>query len=285
MAAYTAAYSDIRINDNARFRTQMGWFATQLETMGWAKQGDSGQIDWSSVAAPGAANTSQGYEIRKGTDNVYMKIEFGSGYAAYAKSLWFTFGTGTDGAGTITGAHCARFQANSATGYSGGSARAGDDFASGDGTRFMLSATDDTQPNYGFSVVFQRQNDKDLAEYTDAWWVVAFGYTTSPICNQYYLGARSSGSSAAASNGLGVLVLPRNVGDATHIPAAPAYLSDRFGPVPMRDVLVGAYSLNAHQSTLTVNGRTYLASFGNVTAANVWTVLLAYASTALVRYD
>lgn len=82
---------------------------TALAAVGQVQTADTGQINWTTVAAPGAGNTSQGYEIWKFADTlqattpIFYKIEYGSGAATADPSLWFTIGTSSDGAGNITG--------------------------------------------------------------------------------------------------------------------------------------------------------------------------------------
>lgn len=285
MSAYTAAYSDIRINDDTRFRTQMGWIATQLETAGWAKQGDSGQIDWATVTAPAAADTSQGYEIRK-SGNLYVKIEFGSGTAAYAKSLWLTFGDSTDGAGTILNPSSARIQVRTPTGTAGGSARAGDDFVSAAAGRMMVAMTDDTNAGYNGSFVLQKVHDPDLNENADeTYWLLVLSYTNNIEAGLYYLGARGLQRTGVAEN-FGYTYLPRSVGDASNNPVVPIFaVHPLYGLVAMRDVMSGTHSLITYQSTVTINGRTYLAATGNSTSSYVWTIVHPFARNLLLRYD
>jgi hypothetical protein len=74
----------------------------------WENPGDAGQIDPLTVLKPAAANTSQGYIIRRTNDglvDMYVKVEFGShAGSAPIPGIWLTFGTGSNGAGVITGA-------------------------------------------------------------------------------------------------------------------------------------------------------------------------------------
>lgn len=82
----------------------------QLHDFGWTQTVDTGQVDWSTIAAVPASMTGgvAVYEIWKFTDSnatncpVFMKIEYGSA-ASDLPGLALTFGTGSDGAGTITG--------------------------------------------------------------------------------------------------------------------------------------------------------------------------------------
>ena len=72
------------------------------------------------MTKPVVGSTSAGYTIHKFTDSIgtlYAKVEYGTASTALVFSTWITWGTGTNGAGTITGILSARTQ-------SGGSAAA-----------------------------------------------------------------------------------------------------------------------------------------------------------------
>jgi hypothetical protein len=97
-------------NTSANFRAWAQWIHDTLDTFGLVQTADTGQIDLTTVAAPGVANTAQGYEIWRMDDAlqatvpVFFKIEYGSGAAAADPSVWLTVGTGSNGTGTITAA-------------------------------------------------------------------------------------------------------------------------------------------------------------------------------------
>jgi hypothetical protein len=96
-------------SSNANFRAWGSWMSSTLTTLGFPKTADTGQVDWTTVTAPGAGSTSSGYEIRtfndslQSTSAVYFKLEWGSGTNASTPQMWITVGSGSDGAGTITG--------------------------------------------------------------------------------------------------------------------------------------------------------------------------------------
>lgn len=79
-----------------------------LSTFGLSKTTDTGQINWATVSGTSSNDTAQGYEIRTFTDsltstiNFFFKFEYGCG-ANSAASMWITVGTGSNGAGTLTG--------------------------------------------------------------------------------------------------------------------------------------------------------------------------------------
>ena len=88
-----------------------------IQNVGLVKTSDTGQVNWSTVNAPGSANTAAGYEIFRFNDSlqaskpIFIKLEHGTGSGGpglYA--LFITIGTGSDGAGNITGILLARTQ-------------------------------------------------------------------------------------------------------------------------------------------------------------------------------
>jgi hypothetical protein len=95
---------------DAEFRTWVAAIIDQLTDIGLTQTSDTGQIDTATVAKPAGVATIQGYAVFRfndslqGTAPIYLKFEFGSGAASAALPImWLTTGSGTDGAGTITG--------------------------------------------------------------------------------------------------------------------------------------------------------------------------------------
>lgn len=78
---------------------------TALAAAGMIQTADTGQADSATLNNPGVANTFlyQVWKWNDGTEDVYVKVELGTGSAYTRPSMRLTFGTGTDGAGTITG--------------------------------------------------------------------------------------------------------------------------------------------------------------------------------------
>lgn len=103
---------------DAKFRTWGLACSTALQATPLVKTSDTGQINWASVTKPVAINTQAGYEIYRFSDTlqstkpVYIRVGYGSGGTASGNSpcTWVTVGTGTDGAGTITGVQTAALQ-------------------------------------------------------------------------------------------------------------------------------------------------------------------------------
>ena len=95
-------------SDDATFRTWITELSGQLDDVGLTVAADTGQINLATATRPGT-NTAAGYQIRylndslHGSKPLYLKIELGTGSAASYPAIWITAGSGTNGAGTITG--------------------------------------------------------------------------------------------------------------------------------------------------------------------------------------
>ena len=102
-------------SSNAYFRDWGKKLSDAMTAVGFTKTADTGQIDWTTVLAPGAASTIMGYEIREfsdalqATNPVIVKIEYGSGSATNNVAINVTVGRVSDGAGTLVGDVSATF--------------------------------------------------------------------------------------------------------------------------------------------------------------------------------
>jgi hypothetical protein len=76
---------------------------------GWVNTADTGQLTIASATHPSVANTKVGYRVYhmndalQATKPVFLRVDYGSGPTAANPAVWFTIGTGSDGAGNITG--------------------------------------------------------------------------------------------------------------------------------------------------------------------------------------
>lgn len=106
----------------ANIQNWAGLVQSLLTSGGWVQTSDTGQTAAASLPATTAANQSVGYQVWRMADAlqasypVYMKIEFGSNAAATTAAVYVTIGTGSDGAGNITGVLFARQQVATSTG-------------------------------------------------------------------------------------------------------------------------------------------------------------------------
>ena len=104
----TATWSNLwDMSSDAGFRVICLNISTNLAAIGWVQSADTGQINLATVTKPVAVNTAAGYQIWEFTDTVgtvYMKLEYGTAASATLTfGQWVTFGSGSNGSGTITG--------------------------------------------------------------------------------------------------------------------------------------------------------------------------------------
>lgn len=93
--------------DTTSFRAWGSAVNAALAAVGLVQTADTGQINWTTVTVP-SASTDGGYEIWGLNDSLqstvpfYLKLAYGSGNASYPR-LMAGVGTGTSGAGALTG--------------------------------------------------------------------------------------------------------------------------------------------------------------------------------------
>jgi hypothetical protein len=107
--------SAIQHNTDAEFRAWAKQVSDQLIAVGMVRTTDTGQIDFTTVTRP-AANTYTSYEVFKfpatdplqATRPIFFKIGYGTGGSLNSPGLLIETGTGSSGAGVITGPHFLR---------------------------------------------------------------------------------------------------------------------------------------------------------------------------------
>ena len=93
----------------AGFRAWITNLSQALTACGLVRATDGGQLDPAAIAYPTTTNQMCGYEIYRFNDTlqatkpIFLKVEYGSSNYAYAPQIRVTVGTGTTGAGVITG--------------------------------------------------------------------------------------------------------------------------------------------------------------------------------------
>lgn len=130
------------LQSNADFQAFVQAIAANLAACGLTQTADTGQIDPTTVARPAVA-TPAGYQMWRFNDAlqatrpVFVKVEYGVGGATDRPALWVTVGTGTNGAGTLTGQVTTRV--NLAQLSSAAVGATGNIYASGGDGRFWCS--------------------------------------------------------------------------------------------------------------------------------------------------
>lgn len=232
---------------DATFRAWGLHLSTQLQAAGFVKTADTGQIDWATVLTPALANTAQGYEIYRfgdalqATAPIFFKIEYGSGVtSALNIGIWFTFGTGSNGSGTMTGPISTRQQLTS-TAYATNPL---DNFWSGSPAHFCAAMwCGGTGANTGNAKVISLERTKDSAgNDTSAGLLISWQTAASSSHTSVYWD-RTLGTIATGQNGgnLNTFMTPGNtLKSGTQIGVSPVFLAN--GPFlnPGINVLVYA---------------------------------------------
>jgi hypothetical protein len=96
-------------SSDATYRTLGSSISGAIATVGMTQTSDTGQINWTTVTRPSVALSIAGYEIWRFSDTLqstypmFLRIEYGISTVATYLQMTFTVGTGTDGAGNLTG--------------------------------------------------------------------------------------------------------------------------------------------------------------------------------------
>jgi len=101
---------------DALFRAWVGFIDAALTGGGWVNTADTGQMTIATALHPTVANTDVGFRIYRMADTlqatkpIYLKIGYGATSVANVPRLNISAGTGTDGAGNLTGVLFTGFQ-------------------------------------------------------------------------------------------------------------------------------------------------------------------------------
>lgn len=194
---------------DALFRTDASAIDTAIRAVGMVQTSDTGQINFSTVTRATPAFTAAGYAIYRFNDSnqgsypCYIKVEYGCGTTALTTlAIWVTIGTGTNGAGTLTGAVSTRIQL-SCSAASAGPFTSG---ASGSTSRLTLALNTNGGTSYAQWISIERLQTAAGADSTTGLCVVAASRAlgASGNWNQvlYY-----SGNQPPMSNCIGALMI------------------------------------------------------------------------------
>jgi len=186
MATFSDTVIDGSMATDAEFRAEATFIHNIFSGGAFVQTSDTGQINLTTVTKPGAANTSAGYEIWRfddalqSTKPVFLKIEYGtSSSSAAVFAIWFTIGTGSDGAGTITGS----FKARTQCGQGSANVGAGNSFGSAaGGSRICFCMLSNLSQFYWFSL--ERTKDNTGAD-TNVGLILGYSTTSSAARTQY----------------------------------------------------------------------------------------------------
>ena len=175
-------------NSNTDFQNWVAGIHAQLAAVGLVQTSDTGQINPATVLAPVSTSAMQGYEIWRLSDTlqstapVFIKVEYGaSAIGATSPGFFFTVGTSTNGAGTLTTQVGVRRQLYQNTAKSAGVTLAS--YCCGDGSGFAMVTSYDPGSTGSFSMLIDIERTRDGA-----------GSATADAVYTWMAGAGSSGT-------------------------------------------------------------------------------------------
>lgn len=181
---------------DAEFRTWVAGVIEGVTAVGMVQTADTGQINTTTVVKP-AANTMAGYSIHRlfdtlqATAPVFMKVEYGSAPGSAASpSMFITYGSGTDGAGTLTGRVSNRVQAYASSSLTATTGVKNNYFFSNGSSFSMMLGTEFNVANSLFLVAFtcvERTLNQDGTPNNYGFYVIAAssGASNSSQCVPY----------------------------------------------------------------------------------------------------
>jgi hypothetical protein len=238
MSTSTATLTPSNSSD-AAFRAWGSAIGTALTAAGWVQTSDTGQINWTTVLAPVATQTVQGYELWRMNDTlqattpIFLKLEFGSGTVATNPSIWFQLASGSLGDGRLGGQPTTRFQLTATA------STASTSYFSGDTNRWSM-ALHTSSSALTHCLVIERTHDASGVDTAEGACLMARGLNGT-VYQQYWHGLL--GSAPAESSTLGALTPSTGTTglSGTQLALYPLMfvkLGGAFHSVPMRDVIM-----------------------------------------------
>jgi hypothetical protein len=191
-------------SSDALFRAWGKGISDALAACGLVKTGDTGQIDWSSVAHPTSTSSMMGYEVwtfndaLQATAPIFIKIQYGSeSNGANNPGITLDIGHASDGAGNLTGTTATQ----RVFGCSTNSTSTAATFISSDGGRLNLAFV--ANLTSGFSFYIERTRDDSGVATGDGVDIVCWGsHGGTGFGSQQYLPASGNPNPATPNTSL-----------------------------------------------------------------------------------
>lgn len=154
---------------DANFRAWGSAISAAIAAMGWVSNGDSGQVNWATVTSPAGGSTV--YECWKPGDagtTFVLRVDYGStGGTPKGPRFKMSIGTGSNGAGTLTGTTYGQDPAGTAN-FNGTGAVTYDCYFSGDTDRMCMMLWRSLNANEcPFMFVIERTHNADGSNNND----------------------------------------------------------------------------------------------------------------------
>lgn len=178
------------ITTDARFRAIAQFVEdTLVTTGGWLLSTETGDTAPASLAHPTTTNQKKGFRVYKTNDaltQVYMRIDYGSTGAANGNGfgMWITLGTGSDGAGNLSGiflngGSASAATVGSATGTTTGTTGAVNSYGSADTGRVQIGLFVSSTVANIVALSIERARDSSGNQIDDLLFACTVGNTTN----------------------------------------------------------------------------------------------------------
>lgn len=242
MTIYThTGLSAPTLNSVAEFRKWASLVDAMILACGWVQTADTGQSDPATLTVPGTNSTAAGYRLYSlddalaGAAPVLLKVEWGRGTGATAPAVWFTIGTGSDGAGTITGT----LQPRTAPALvSSGATVEVASYASGDGSSLNLTMWP-TSTSVAMWLLRIERSRTLSGEPTIAGLAITIGGLSGKTARTIAHGG-APGSSGDALGEYQSTTLPQSINGSSNTPSAPGSLSQDGVTAPIYPIMHAA---------------------------------------------
>lgn len=158
-----ATLSTAVVEDNSSLANFKAWaqiISNFMTTAGWTQSADTGQVNWSTIASvPSSAYVFEIWEPNDGLTNFYLKIEYG--WSGTNVQMRLSVGTGTNGAGALSGFIAGPFTTpgtSAGSGSSNGGATQYNSYLSGAVGRIGVVMWCGNSTNQAFFVVARSKN-------------------------------------------------------------------------------------------------------------------------------
>lgn len=165
----------------AQVRSLLTGLRDAIVAVGWAQTADTGQLDPTTATVP-ASGADAGYWVFRLNDGIgsglYLRLDPGRMGSGGMMRLGVTLGTGSDGAGEITGVILPRLDLNAASTAS--TTTAVSSFASSDGHSLAIMHAPEN-PNCRIQIIIERSRDSSGAATADAIAIALSSFGTSGV--------------------------------------------------------------------------------------------------------
>lgn len=295
------------VRDNSTLANFKSWASTIsafFTTAGWTQSTDTGQVNWSTIAAVPAVNTYV-YEIWKPGDALtgfFLKIEYGTNSASTntGPSIRVSIGTSTNGAGTLSGLIAGPFTNPSTVATVTSTVTTWNCYFSGDTGRMNIAMWVNDTVNHGplFIGIARSKNSSGANTSSHVSLVVCAFNNLGDVNGMQTIVFGTGVVNAISPNSAGVLPalttgLSSNLFASTDVPISPIFPLVGFFDNPLIEMGVAAQGDITDQATFTIAAanspygvsHTYIGLKGDGSTFARWVCNIGLSNALIMLYE